>query len=117
MLSRFLPIRQWPKWQLYQWGFYIYIYIYIIHIYIYIYNTHIYNIHILCIRNTKDHFKSRWNNNKSNVRNVENGNMENIKPTFLENLILRIIKDLLEEEKVRLTDKMQFSDYTKQELH
>ena len=113
MLSRFLPIRQWPKWQLYQWGFYIYI----IHIYIYIYNTHIYNIHILCIRNTKDHFKSRWDNNKGNVRNVENGKMENIKPTFLENLFLRIIKDLLEEEKVRLTDKMQSSDGTKQELH
>ena len=108
MLSRFLPIRQWPEWRLYQWG--LYIYIYIIHIYIH-------NIHILCIINTKDHFESRWDNNKSNVRNVENGNMENIKPTFLENLFLRIIKDLLEDEKVRLTDKMQFSDYTKQELH
>ena len=113
MLSRFLPIRQWPEWRLYQWGLYIYIY----NTYIYIIHIYIYNIHILCIINTKDHFESRWDNNKSNVRNVENGNIENVKLTFLENLFLRIIKDLLEEEKVRLTDKMQSSDGTKQELH
>ena len=43
--------------------------------------------------------------------------MENMKQTFLENLFLRITKSLLEEEKVKLTDKMQASDYSKQELH
>ena len=32
--------------------------------------------------NTTDHFRSRWNNYKSDVRKVESGNMENVKQKF-----------------------------------
>ena len=71
-----------------------------------------------CIGNTSDHFRSRWNNHKSDVRNVENGNMENVKQTLLENLFFQSDhQGFLEEGKVRMTDKMQTSDPTKQELY
>ena len=55
---------------------------------------------------------------KSDVRTVENGNMENVKQTVLENLLLQSDhQGFLEEEKVRLTDKLLASDPTKQELY
>ena len=46
----------------------------------------------------------------------ENGNMENVRQTFLENRFLQSDhQGFLEEEKVRLTDKMLASAPTKQE--
>ena len=71
-----------------------------------------------CIGNATDHFRSRWNNHKSDAKNLENGNMENVKQKYLENLFLqRDHQSFSEEEKVRLTDKMQVSDPTKKELN
>ena len=44
--------------------------------------------------------------------------MENVKQTLLENLLLQSDhQGFLEEEKVRLTDKMWASDHTKQKLY
>ena len=63
----------------------------------------------------EDHFRSRWNNNNNNVRNV---NMKNVKQRLLENLLLQSDhQGFLEEEKVRLTYKIQTSNSTKQELY
>ena len=71
-----------------------------------------------CKGNITDYFRSRWNNHIGDIRNVENGNTENVKQVLLENLFLQSDhQSFLEKEKVRLTDKMQTSDPTKQELY
>ena len=41
------------------------------------------------VGNTTDHFRSRWNSYKSNVRKAESGKMENVKQKFLENHFLQ----------------------------
>ena len=96
---------------------YIYYIIFIIYIY-YIYNSNDKRlIYLLSIKtrgkqfigNTTNNFRSRRNNHKSDVRNTENGSMENVKQTLLENLFLKSDhQDFLEEEKVRLTENIGF---------
>ena len=41
------------------------------------------------VGNTTDHFRSRWNNYKSDVRKAESGNMENVKQKFLQSHFLQ----------------------------
>ena len=36
------------------------------------------------VGNTTDHFRSRWNKYKSDVRKAESGDMENVKQKFLQ---------------------------------
>ena len=56
--------------------------------------------------NTTDHFRSRWNSHKSDVRKVESGNMENVKQNFLQSYN----QGFLDDVELRLTNKMQNSD-------
>ena len=41
------------------------------------------------VGNTTDHFRSRWNNYKSDVRKAESGDMENVKQKFLQKHFLQ----------------------------
>ena len=59
------------------------------------------------VGNTTDHFRSRWNNYKSDVRKAESGDMENVKQNH------GFHKDV----EVRLIDKTQASDPTKSEFY
>ena len=53
--------------------------------------------------NTIDHFRSRWNNYKSDVREAESGNMENFKQRFLQSDFLqRDHQGFLKDVEVRL---------------
>ena len=66
---------------------------------------------------TNDHFRSRWNNYKSEARKAESGNMENVKQRFLQSHYLQPdYKGFLKNKEVRLIDKTQGSDSTKREL-
>ena len=66
---------------------------------------------------TTDHFRSRWNNYKSEVRKFVSGNMENVKQKFLQSHFLQPDhKDFLKNVEVRLIDKTQGSDPTKWEF-
>ena len=42
-----------------------------------------------CAASTTDHFRSRWNNLKSDVRKAESGSMENVKQKFFQSHFLR----------------------------
>ena len=66
------------------------------------------------VGNTIDHFRSRWNNYKSDVRKAESGDMKNVKQKFLQSHFLqRDHQGFLKDVEVRLTDKTQASDPTK----
>ena len=66
------------------------------------------------VGNTTVHFRSRWNNYKSDVRKAECGNMENVKQKcFLQSDHQGFLKDV----EFRLIDKTQTSDPTKREFY
>ena len=68
------------------------------------------------VGNTTDHFRSRWNIYKSDVKKAESGNMENVKQKFLQSHFLqRDHQGFLKDLEVRLIDKSQASDPTKRE--
>ena len=70
------------------------------------------------VGNTTDHFRSRWNNYKSDVRKAESGNMENVKQKFLQSHFLqRDHQGSLKDVEVWLIDKTQASDPTKREFY
>ena len=70
------------------------------------------------VGNTTDHFRSRWNNYKSDVRKAESGDMENVKQKFLQSHFLqRDHQGFLKDVEVRLIDKTQASDPTKREFY
>ena len=70
------------------------------------------------IGHTTNNFRIRWNKHKSDARKVENGNMENVKQTFLQSLFLQSNHQaLLKDENIKLTDKTQTSHPTKWEFH
>ena len=70
------------------------------------------------IGNTNDHFRSRWNNYKSDARKAESGDMENVKQKFLQSHFLqRDHQGFLKDVEVRLIDKTQASDPTKREFY
>ena len=70
------------------------------------------------IGNTIDHFRSRWNNYKSDVRKAESSNMENVKQKFLRGHFLQNDhQGFLKDVEARLIDKTQGSDTTKREFH
>ena len=63
------------------------------------------------VGNTTDHFKSRWNNYKNDVRKADSGNMSNVKQKFLQSHFLqRDQQGFLKDVEIRLTDKIQASD-------
>ena len=65
------------------------------------------------IGKTTNHFKSKWNNYKSEARQAESGNMENVKQKFLQSYILPSDhKGFLKDVEVGLIDKIQGSDPT-----
>ena len=67
---------------------------------------------------TSDHFRSRWNNYKSDVRKAESGDMKNVKQKFLQSHFLqRDQQGFLKDVEVRLFDKTQASDPTKREFY
>ena len=69
-----------------------------------------------CIGNTKDHFRSRWNNCKSDARKAESVNMENVKQKFLQSQFLQSDhQGFLLDVEVRLIDKTQASNTAKRE--
>ena len=58
------------------------------------------------VDNTTDHFRSRWNNKKSDVRKAESGDMENVKQKFLQSHFLqRDHRGFHKDIEVRLIDK------------
>ena len=58
------------------------------------------------VGNTTDHFRSRWNNYKSDVRKTESDNMENVKQKFLQSHFLQCDhQGFLKDVDVRLIDK------------
>ena len=66
---------------------------------------------------TTNHFRSRRNNYKSEVRKVVSGNMENVKQKFLQSHFLQPDhKDFFKTVEVRLIDKTQGCDPTKWEF-
>ena len=68
--------------------------------------------------NTTDHFRSIWNNYKSDVRKAENGDTENVKQKFLQSHFLqRDQEGFLKVVEVWLIDKTQASDPIKREFH
>ena len=70
------------------------------------------------VSNTTNHFRSRWNNCKSDVKKAESGNMENIKQKFYQSHFLqRDHQGFLKYVEVRLFDKTQASDPTKREFY
>ena len=70
------------------------------------------------MRYTTDHFRSRWNNYKSDVKKAESGDLENVKQNFLQSYFLqRDHQGFLNDVKVRLIDKTQASDPTKREFY
>ena len=70
------------------------------------------------VGNTTDHFRSRSNNYKSDVRKAESGDMENVKQKFLQSHFLqRDHQGFLKDVEVRLIDKTQASDPTKREFY
>ena len=72
------------------------------------------------VGNTTDHFRSRWDNYKSDAGNAESGNMENVKQKVFEKSFLQRHlhhQDFLKDVEVRLIDKTQASDPTKREFY
>ena len=70
------------------------------------------------VSNTTNHFRSRWNNYKIDVRKAESGDMENVKQKFLQNNFLQCDQQgFLKDVKVRLIDKMQASYPMKREFY
>ena len=70
------------------------------------------------VGNTTDHFRSRWNKYKRDVRKAESGDMENVKQKFLQNHFLqRDHQGFIKDVEVRLIDKTQASDPTKREFY
>ena len=70
------------------------------------------------VGNTTDHFRSRWNHYKSDIRNAESGDMENVKQKFLQSHFLqRDHQGFLQAVEVWLIDKTQASDPTKREFY
>ena len=68
--------------------------------------------------NTTDRFRYSWDNYKMEARKAENGDMENIKQKSLQSHFLQDDhKGFLEDVEVRLIDKTQGSDPTKQEYY
>ena len=68
--------------------------------------------------NNADHFRSRWNKYKSDVRKSESGDMENVKQKFLQSHFLqRDHQGFLKDVEVRSIDKTQASDPTKREFY
>ena len=67
---------------------------------------------------TTHHFRCRWNNYKSKGRKAEGGKMENVKQKFLQSHFLQPDhKDFIKDVEVRLIDKTQGSDPTKQKFY
>ena len=70
------------------------------------------------VDNNTDHFRSRWDNYKSDARKAESGDMENVKQKFLEShFLLRDHQGFLKDVKFRLIDKTQASDPFKSEFY
>ena len=70
------------------------------------------------IGNTIDHFRSRWNNYKSDVRKPESSNKENVKQKLLRSHFLQNDhQGFLKDVEARMIDKTQCSDTTKREFH
>ena len=70
------------------------------------------------IGNTKDQFRSRWNNQKSDVRKPESDNVENLKQKFLQSHFLQSDHQVfLKDGEVWLIDKTQTSDPAKKEFY
>ena len=67
---------------------------------------------------TTNYFRCRWNNYKSKSRKAESGNMENVKQKFVQSHFLQPDhKGFIKDVEVRLTDKTQGSDPTKQKFY
>ena len=67
---------------------------------------------------TTDHFRSRWNNYKSEARKAESGNMENVKQKFLQSHFLQSDqKGFLKDVEVRLIEKAQGFNQNKRECY
>ena len=72
----------------------------------------------LHVGNSTDHFGSRWNNYKNDVRKVESGDMESVKQKFLQSHFLQCDhQGFLKEVEIWLIDKTQASDPTKREFY
>ena len=70
------------------------------------------------VGNTTNHFRSRWNNYKSDVRKAESGDMENVKQRFLQSHFLQQDhQGFLKKVEDQLIDKTQASDPTKREFY
>ena len=70
------------------------------------------------VGNNTDHFRSRWNNYKSDVREAKSGNMGNVKQKFLKSHFLQSDhQGFLKYVEVWLTFKTQASDSTKREFY
>ena len=70
------------------------------------------------VGNTTDHFRSRWNNYKSDVRKAGSGDMGNVKQKFSQSHFLqRDHQGFLKDVEVRLIDKTQASNPTKREFY
>ena len=90
MLSRLLPIRQWFGGNPSNWANDV-------HDDVVTLITLLQDLSIVCVMGTKvrgkqyvGHTISRWNNHKSDVRNVKNGDMENVKKKKKKNFFLKI---------------------------
>ena len=68
------------------------------------------------IGNTTDHFRSRWNNLKSDIRKTEGGNMENVNKSFGK-VTFKVHQGFLKDVEVRLIDKTQASELTKRKFY
>ena len=66
---------------------------------------------------TTDHFRSRSNNYKSDIRKTECGDIENVEQKVLQSHFLqRDHQGFLKDVVVRFVDKTQYSDPTKRML-
>ena len=70
------------------------------------------------LSNTTDHFRSRWNNYKSDSRKAESADMENVKQKFLQSHFLQYdYHGFLKDVEVWLIDKTQASDPNKRDFY
>ena len=70
------------------------------------------------VGNTTDHFRSSWNNYKSDVEKAKSGDMENVKQKFFQSHFLqRGHQGFLKDVEHRLIDKTQASDPTKRDFY
>ena len=64
---------------------------------------------MVIVNNTTDHFRSSWNNYKSDVRKAKSGDMENVKQKSLQShSFQRDRQGFLKDVDVRLIERTQF---------